>query len=124
MDEAVNRLMLAALLLASGCAHAQGLPDPTRPATAAPAAFADAAPAAQLGHLQAVLIGRRPGGRRIAVIDGKMLRVGDKFGTTVLVSISDDAVILRSGTKLTPLKLFPAQQKRATGAARGLDVEQ
>lgn len=124
MDEAVNPVMLAVLLLTLGGAHAQQLQDPTRPAMAVSESVmgVGAGSAAPLMQLQSVLIGR--GGRKVAVISGRIMRVGDRFGDAVLTKISDDGVVLRIGTKLTVLKLFPALQMRRTGAASGLDVEQ
>ncbi|MEO7495925.1 MAG: hypothetical protein ABIT83_05295 [Massilia sp.] len=111
MDEAVNARRLAVLLMlscAGALAHAEVLPDPTRP----PASLlrgAGAGPAvADVPLLQSILIAPQQGGRRVAVIDGQTLRVGDKYKGAVLTSMTDSQVVLQSGAKRQVLKLFPA----------------
>ena len=112
MDEAVNaRLLLACLLAACAGARAQALEDPTRPPAAmlSPAAPGSAAPAEPARPvLQSVLLGRAKDGRRVAVIDGQTVRVGEKIHGAVLASVSDtDAVLLR-GKQREVLKLYPS----------------
>lgn len=104
--------ILAALLALAGslapAAHAQSLPDPTRPALGSgPGAAAPAPP-----QLQVVLIGSGSAGRRVAVISGQTLRIGDKFGGAVLASISSNEVVLREGNTVRVLKLFPVPEQK------------
>jgi MSHA biogenesis protein MshK len=125
MDEAVKALLLPALLFALllvlGGAHAQGWQDPTRPAMAAPDSGTGAASAEAAPQLQSVLIGQGGGGgsgvRKVAVISGKTMRVGDRFGDAVLVKISDDRVTLRRDTKLIVLKLSLRHRHRRAALA-------
>ncbi|NGZ84605.1 general secretion pathway protein GspB [Duganella aceris] len=113
MDSAVNRVLIAVLLALPPLAQAQ-LADPTRP----PAAFSSPQ---QLGadgeasgpRLQSILIGRTPGGRRVAVIDGVTLREGGKVGGAVLTRINETSVVLRRGKNLETLTLFPVPAKAA-----------
>jgi len=103
----------AALLLLGltvGGARAQALDDPTRPPAAlhAPQAGVPATPARP--RLESVLISRKPGGRRIAVIDGQIVRPGSKVGNAVVVEIQDTAVILRKGKSLETVKLYPSSK--------------
>ena len=99
--------LMLAMACASPAAQAQALPDPTRP-PAALWAPADAAPAApSRPQLQSVLISNRPGGRRLAVIDGRSVRAGDKVGGAVVVSIGEASVVLRRGKTLETLRLYP-----------------
>ena len=120
MDEIVT-LFIAASCLALACAgvSAQTLPDPTRRAPADGASGAVAGTA----QLQSVLIGRGTRGRRVAVISGQILRVGDIFEGAVLTSISESEVVLRRGKKLKILKLSaaPAKPPASLEPARGVE---
>lgn len=118
MDRAVNARLLAVLLsvaASTGAASAQALRDPTMPpaglapAGAGPAASLDPA----LPVLQSVLIGRQPGGRRLAVIDGQTVRVGEKFKGAVLASVSDNQAVLLRGSNKLVLRLYPAAERRS-----------
>lgn len=119
MDTTVNA-RLAALMLALACggAAAQGLEDPTRPpARLAPQGVAGAAPEAapvdNTPRLQAVLVGRGPGARRVAVIDGQTVRQGHKFKGALLERVTEtEAVLVRGGRKQV-LKLHPASAPQA-----------
>ncbi len=108
MDEAVKTLLAAVLTLAAGAAAAQPLQDPMRPpanlmtATAGPAAGPSAAP-----QLQTILIGRAPGGRHLAVIDGETLRPGDDFHGARVARIADNEVELVRGRERQVLRLVP-----------------
>lgn len=113
MDEAVNRAMrlLAALgaLLASAAQAAnpaaQALQDPTRPpAVLAAKAAPDAAPG-DAPRLQTVLIGRAPGGRHLAVIDGETVRPGDSFHGARVARIAEGEVELVRGRERQVLRL-------------------
>ena len=105
------QLILLALLATAGAARAQdaGLTDPTRPPAvlSAPGAGAGPAPAAASGpQLQSILISLRPGGRRVAVIDGKTLRQGERINGAVVEAILPTEVVLRKGNQRQILKLF------------------
>lgn len=96
-------------------AHAQ-LTDPTRPpaslvATVPGASALPAEPAEP--QLQSVLISMRDGGRRVAVIDGQALRLGEKFRDAVLIKITETDVVLRRGRQLQVLRLYPAAEPKA-----------
>ncbi|MFC5510210.1 hypothetical protein ACFPOU_03595 [Massilia jejuensis] len=114
MDEAVKRSLACLLLACAGAAGAQALHDPTRPpaSLAAPQAGAGAAaagPAAQPApRLQSVLVGRQPGGRSVAVIDGETLRVGELYKGARVTRIGQDEVELRRGGARQVLKLNAA----------------
>jgi MSHA biogenesis protein MshK len=116
---ALRLLALAGLAMLGAHAHAQdaGLRDPTRP----PAVLA--APAGSAGQdgatggepqVQSILVSLRPGGRRVAVIDGKTLRQGERFDGGVVETIRPTEVVLRKGKQRQILKLF---RPPATGAA-------
>lgn len=98
------------LMLMAVCvpARAQSLVDPTQPPPEArlSAAGVEAAAAATSGpQLQSVLIGTR--GREVAVIDGQLLRKGDKINGAQLVRISKNQVVLQHGRERRVLTLFP-----------------
>lgn len=108
----------AALLAAGGAARAQDdAGDPTRPPavlSAPPANQGQSASAAGAPQLQSILVSLRPGGRRVAVIDGKTLRQGERIGGAVVESIRATEVVLRKGNQKQVLKLF---RPAAPGAA-------
>lgn len=106
--------VIALLALATAApAAAQALADPTRPALA-PQAGPAAVPAAQGPVLQSVLISPE---RRLAVIDGQTVALGGKFGSATLTGVSETEVTLKDETGTRRLRLFPAVDKRAAGAA-------
>lgn len=120
MDEAVTARAGAALLLLTaalgGPATGQALTDPTRPPPSllvvVPGGVAMPAVPAE-PQLQSVLVSTRAGGRRVAVIDGQSLRVGEEFGGAVLSRITETEVELRRGSGRQVLRLFPAADLKA-----------
>jgi len=108
------RLLTAALLAAAPlCAGAQshaGLADPTRPPLEAlqPSGAAPAAPSGpHKPVLQSVLVGKGHEGREVAVIDGEVVRKGQKFHDAVLEEVGTNVAVLRRGNKTETLILFP-----------------
>lgn len=111
--------MLAAALLAALVALAGLLPvaafaqtvlrDPTRPPASVLTPVA-ASPEATRGgpRLQSILVARHPGGRHVAVIDGKTVRQGELLDGARLERVSDTEVVLVKGKTVQVLKLFPA----------------
>jgi MSHA biogenesis protein MshK len=107
-----------ALLSACGGAFAQMLPDPTRP-PASLGSDADAASGKPAGgpELQSVLISPA---RKMAIISGQTVLLGEKYGEARLVKITETEVTLRSGTDLQVLRLFPGLDKKsASGQTTG-----
>jgi len=121
MDEVVIRMTRAGLaalaLLAALPACAQALQDPTRPATGMPGGAALDAPSAA-PQLQSVLVGRAPGGRRIAVIDGETVRQGDAFHGARVARVTDTEVELVRGAERQVLRLYAQDAVAAEPAAR------
>jgi len=98
-------------------ARAQELPDPTRPPLEAGQPNGggmqpDLPKAPLLPQLQSVLIGSH--GREVAVIDGQTVRKGEKINGAVLIKVSKDRVVLRSGGKDQVLTLYPAPDQDKT----------
>ena len=89
--------------------HAEGLADPTRPPAVLGEGGMDAG-AASGPVLQSVLISPT---RRVAVISGRTVRVGDKVGEMTVAGIMDGAVTLRRGKTVETLKLFPGIEKHS-----------
>ncbi|CDG82758.1 putative uncharacterized domain protein [Janthinobacterium agaricidamnosum NBRC 102515 = DSM 9628] len=100
------RCLFALLACVAGSAAAQSLVDPTRPADAPPAGAAAAAAAAGpvLPQIQSLLVSDQ---RRVAVIDGQTVRIGDKVGAATVVNIGETTLVLRRGKKLETLRLYP-----------------
>lgn len=108
-----------AMLAAAGSARAQdgGMRDPTRPpavlSAPAQAPGQQGVPAGE-PQLQSILVSLRPGGRRVAVIDGKTLRQGQRIDGAVVEAIRPTEVVLRKGNRRQVLKLY---RPAARGAA-------
>lgn len=112
----VTILLAGALAAAAALAQQSGGGDPTRPpaALSAPSGAPGAAAAPGQPHLQSILVSTRPGGRRLALIDGKNVREGQRVGGAVVVAIRPAEVVLRRGGRTQVLKLFrPAQRSAA-----------
>lgn len=86
--------LLGWLLLAAASASAASFADPTSP-------YAGGA-ATPTSGLQSVLIS---GQRRLAVIDGRRVMVGDRVGQAVVTDIQPYRVVLRRGGQTVTLKL-------------------
>lgn len=107
-------LIAAFCLLPFSPAIAETLRDPTRPPDVLYApddgAGIEAGPV-----LQSVLISP---GRRTAVISGQSVKTGDRFGDGRVVRISETEVVLKTGSGLQTLKLFPDVEKRTAVKTR------
>jgi MSHA biogenesis protein MshK len=112
LPPAPSRLKLAgalALALSAAPLAAQTLSDPTQPpATLLTPARPGDTPAPAAAGLQSVLISRSPGGRKVAVINGQVVRVGERFGGATVTAIGPNSVTLRRGKAIETMKLFPA----------------
>ncbi len=97
---------------ASQAALAQALHDPMRPPAASDPSTAEASKdsAARTARLQSVLISP---GRRVAVIDGRVVRLGERVGDATLVAISESQVVLQRRGGRETLKLNPVVDKKA-----------
>lgn len=96
-------------------AQGAGLVDPTRPPDVSSAQAKSEAAVTAGPRLQSVLISPA---RRIAVISGKTLALGEKYGDATVVSITETTVRLRSASEVQTLHLFPevARSDRRPGA--------
>jgi MSHA biogenesis protein MshK len=101
-------------LLAPAAAFAQVMNDPTRP----PSVHGIADSEAGTGGgpvLQSVMISPE---LKAAIINGAMVKLGQKYGDAVLVRVAENEVVLKSGDESQVLKLYPGVEKRdATPAA-------
>jgi len=102
--------------LSHASAWAQITTDPTRPAIGLVVVETPEG-AAPSGQLQTVMIAP---GRNAAIINGVMVKVGDKYGDAVLERVAEDRVVLRSGNSRQELRLHPAVEK--VGLARAEPV--
>ena len=115
----MTRVLTLALACSCGAAAAQGGPlaDPTRPPSAVAERPASEAAAPAGPRLQSVLISPT---RRVAVISGKTVAQGGKFGDATVASITESAVLLRYPDRKETLQLVPDVAKhprRVTDAA-------
>lgn len=115
MSAYARLLTISGFMLCLPSVHAQDLPDPTRPP-----AVMDARPEPTAGVqaggpvLQSVLISPT---RKAAIISGRTVALGEKFGDARVVKITETEVVLRNGKEMQTLKLFPEIEKRP-GASR------
>lgn len=102
------KVFLASLLLSvSQNAMAETLPDPTRPAINLYSSGAGGAVAqrnAVKRGLQSVIISPQ---YRAAIIDGKTVRLGDKYGNSKLIEVRENSVVLQNAQGRRVLELFP-----------------
>lgn len=111
----VLTLLSRAVLLALTpfvAAHAEALPDPTRP-PAVLTAPAPGTPEESGPVLQSV---RLSPSRKTALISGQQVPLGGRFGDAVLIRLSEGEAVLRKGDTLQTLKLFPDVDKRPHSA--------
>jgi MSHA biogenesis protein MshK len=91
------------------------LADPTRPPQSGASQETDTASEAKGAkpqpRLQSVLISKR---RKLAVIDGRTVRLGGVIDGARVVAITEGSVTLRRGAETKTLSLYPAVAKRAT----------
>lgn len=117
----VSGVFLVGGLLLGGWAQAQ-IADPTRPpgagagtAAGMPAGYED-----QPQGVQAVFV--RPNGKSTALVNGQMLRLGDKVNDMKVIRISDRGVVLRGDSGTETLNFYPGidksmiKMRRATSA--------
>lgn len=114
LSKAINAVTIKALtvivLTATAGANAQSLPDPTRPPALTATEQGDA-PTPSGPELQSVLISPT---RKLAIISGQRVALGEKFGDARVVRITESEVVLRSGKDEQVLKLFPNIEKQAS----------
>jgi MSHA biogenesis protein MshK len=103
----------AGILLVAPPAVAQQLRDPTRP----PSLIDEGEGVVNEGPvLQSILIAPD---RKVAIISGQAVRVGEQFNGARLVSISETQVVLRNGNEVRTLNLFPDIDKHRSSAKTG-----
>ena len=107
MPDSIARTLLAVLLLAAAPAGAD-LADPMRPSYALPADTQGAAPVSALA-VSAVFIS---GERRVAVVNGQRVRVGETVGGAVVSRIERDRVSFRRGERSFDVPLLSARPRQ------------
>ncbi len=124
LSKTVRRVTIAALCVWGALASpvaAEVLLDPTRPP-----AFIGEKPeqgndkASIAPELQSVLISPA---RRVAIINGQTVQLGEKYGEARVVKITENEVILRNGRDTQVLKLFPHVEKRLASSRANGKVE-
>lgn len=110
---ALLALLFAASLGTIRPALAQPLTDPTRPPNVAGIDGAEAEPPAN--QVQSVLIAR---GRRVAIVNGATVKVGDKLGDAVVRNISESGVVLQYPDRSETLKLLGDVKRRPVRIGR------
>lgn len=111
----ITGVMVAAGLAASMRAlpvQAQIMVDPTRPPTAAAGPSGGTGTEQTIAEptgLQSILISN---GRKLAVINGQTVALGQKLGDATLVAIRENEVVLKTSAGSEVLKLYPQAEKK------------
>lgn len=111
-------LIGTALLCA--CAHADGLKDPTQPPVTASSARGPALPRAL--NLEAIV---QSADRYVAIVDGRIVRVGDQVGNATIQEITTDSVRYSRGGREHIIRLARRSVKvrHATPDTLGMNHE-
>ena len=107
-------LVALATLAAAKPVSAQVLGDPTRPPNFSGLSLGAAAATPSGPVLQSIVLSPR---RRLALIDGKLIGIGDRVGGATLVAIEIDSVRLQEGRGTKVVKLLPDVRKGDTESA-------
>jgi hypothetical protein len=99
--------MIAAIGV-SGTAWSQGMSDPTKPAAGFSAGEPEASESGGM-VLQSVMISSAG---RAAIINGAVVKLGQKYGDAVLTRVAENEVVLKSGDIIHVLKMYPGVEKR------------
>ena len=108
-----NRLSFAfgaalCALTAGACAQTAALPDPTRPPTSVSVPSTDAEVLSG-PVLQSVMIPKR--GKPVAVIGGKQVRLGELYGESRLIRLTEREAVLEGPAGIEHLMLTPGIEK-------------
>lgn len=106
-------LALAVVLFSAGAA-AQVMNDPTRPPSGFALGDLEGGDAGGGIMLQSVMISPT---RKAAIINGVMVKLGEKYGDAVLIRVAETEVVLKSGATRQVLKLHPGVEKREIAPA-------
>lgn len=93
---------------------AQELLDPTRPAVSLETASGVSAVASsnELSAAQGLSLIIIQVSRRAAIIDGRVIELGGRYGKFKLIEVNEDNVVLQSADIQRVMRLFPAVSKR------------
>jgi MSHA biogenesis protein MshK len=109
MAASLNLLFTILVLCISQIAAAESLPDPTRPAidlgSAGKSGAEQVVAKEHPSHgLQSIIISPQ---RRAAIIDGKMVSLGGKYGNSRLVEVHENSVVLQNAHGRRVMEMFP-----------------
>lgn len=112
----VSIIISAFLLIISGIfiparLFAESLPDPTRPANISEVKEVSTQPPNELINWDVRAIRSSEAGRN-AIVNGKLVKVGDEIDSATIVAITANTVVLRHDNKKLVLKLIPAEIKK------------
>lgn len=111
----LRKCLLTSLLMGLGAAQAQPLVDPMRPAEISRQA-PSREPRVREPGVRVILTSP---GRSLAVIDGKVVAVGEEVRGGRLVGLSDSAAVLRKDGGRDVLLMHPSIDKRPPSRAGG-----
>ena len=104
--------MIVISIMTLAYAHAEALPDPTRPANYSTRTITQVLPP-QLINWDVRAIRSSASGRN-AVVNGRVVKVGDTINTAVIRDITPDTVVIDYERKQVVLRLMPENIKTRT----------
>ncbi len=114
-----KKTLLLLLLLTASAAHADTLIDPTRPAYAPTKSSSPAARSADPTTARVTAVFQN-GDRRVAVLDGRVVKVGDRVGDIVIQEVLADGVRYTRAGRVEVVRL-PQQAAQVRSAGKGAD---
>jgi MSHA biogenesis protein MshK len=109
------KFAIVAAVFVTPLSYAETLIDPTRPANA-PTRAVVASSGEAAARVSAVF---QTGGRRVAVLDGKVVKAGDRIGDAIVQEVMTDGVRLSRGGRIEVARL----PKQAASVRRGAAEE-
>jgi len=108
-----NAVLRAMSARQGGVPAAMNAAPAAQPASAPPSGASAPEPARRVPRLTSVRLSAELGS--VALLDGRLVGVGDRVGESTVVMIDDDGVVLRGTKGLQRLSLTPAVSKRWPG---------
>lgn len=116
-DAKEQAVMLAIVLMTSSVAGAGDLADPTRPPVVARKPSATAPVVVATPRVTAIF---QSGERRVAVLDGQVVKAGDRIGDVVVEAVTAEGVRYRRAGKVEYARL----PEQAASVRRRIDSEE
>lgn len=117
----LHTILITGVMFFPVMAATQGLPDPTRPASYTGRLQNTSDLPQELVNWDVRAI-KRSGDKRNAIVNGKLVNIGDEIDSATIIDITENSVVLDYGRKELVLRLIPGDIKvRRTADIHGTD---